>query len=530
MSPALLALILLSASPRGGMGATDCWMSCQRHVQEASLRSRICQACLTRGGTDAWVLALGDLKPVPQQPLRSALTDENWRVRWAAVRTGAKARKVPEARALAEWVMGIQGTARLPACLTAARAAAEAGRTPVAFFKGAGDKAAAAAARVQAHKEPIREALEVEVYAEDVAIRERALSHLATFLGQPPARVAVNAMEGRPESADAAVAGALRAVAERQESSVGRMLLEVARPGDQERVNRLFALYSQELQALAPDLASGDPMKRRTAVSSLRIYGPLAQREFEQALTDPDARVRQLAARGLAQAEGLTVLEAAGQRLRTGAQLDAQRPWLEALAREKRCQAALLAVAEDARQPAPVRGEALAQLTECDKGGSRERLRRVGPFLRDGLAPLRSGAVRALGAMTSGAELAELLRTALEDPSPEVVTAAIDTAAHKRQTAHAEAIADLLGSAHVPVRQAAAHALERLGRPQQVKALSECLLQDTVPAVRVSAAQALGVIGGPFAVSALSEAAQKDPDTHVQHVAREALKRLGFSR
>ncbi len=85
------------------------------------------------------------------------------------------------------------------------------------------------------------------------------------------------------------------------------------------------------------------------------------------------------------------------------------------------------------------------------------------------------------------------------------------------------------GSAHEPVRQAAARALERLGRPQHVKALSETLRQDRTVAVRVASAQALGVIGGPFAVSALSEAAEQDPDTHVQHVAREALRSLGFT-
>ncbi|MDY7230507.1 HEAT repeat domain-containing protein [Hyalangium rubrum] len=528
MSPALLLLVLLSASPRGGTGATDCWVSCQRHVQDASLRARVCKACITRGGPESWVLAVGGLKPVPEDVLRSALKDEDWRVRWASVRAGAKARGVPENRALAEWVTAGQAAADLPACLTAARAAAEAGKSPQDFFQGAGDKGPAAVSRIQARRDVIRQALEVEVYAEDPGTRERALSHLSTFLNQPPARVALQSMEGRPESGDAAVAGGLRAIAERKDTSVGRMLLEVAKPADQERVNRLFAVYSQELQALQPELTSGDPQKRRTAVASLRIYGPLAQRELEVALKDPDRQVRQHAARALAQAEGLKVQEAVGQRLRSGADVDAQRPWLELLAREKNCQATLLAVAEDSKQPAPVRGEALAQLVDCDMGG-RDRLKRIAPFLRDAQAPIRAGAVRALGAVAAGAEMTEALTAALEDPAPEVVAAAIDTAALKRQSPQADVIAALLGSEHPQVRQAAALALERLGKPQHVKALSECLRQDSVPAVRVSAAQTLGVLGGPFAVSALSEAAKKDPDTHVQHVSREALKRLGFS-
>jgi HEAT repeat protein len=474
------------------------------------------------------VLALGDVRPVPQAELRSALMDEDWRVRWAAVRAGAKARAVPESQALAEWVAGAQGPAELPACLTAARAAAERELSPSAFLKGAGARGPAAAARVQARKEAIREALELELYAQEAGKPERALSHLAVFLNLPAARAALDAMEGRPEAADASVAGALKAFAGRKETSVGRMLLEAARPGDEERVNRLFAVYSQELQALQPDLIAVDTMKRRVSVSSLRVYGPLAQRELERAMQDPDAAVRQSAARGLARASGFSLREAAARQLQSGAGIAALRPWLEAMAHEKDCQALLLGVAEDSSLAAPIRGEALALLTECTWRG--DRYRRVAPFLRDAQAPIRAGAVRALGVGGSGAELTEALAAALEDPAPEVVAAAIDAAAHRRQSAQADEIAKRLEAEHPMVRQAAARALERLGRPRHVKALSDCLQQDPAPAVRVSAAQTLGVLGGPFALSALSQAAQNDPDTHVQHVSREALKRLGFTK
>lgn len=528
MSPALLLAILLSASPRGGTGATDCWLSCQRHIQDASLRGRICKACLTQGSPDAWVLPLASLKPVPQEPLRSALKDDDWRVRWAAVRASAKGRGVSETQALAEWVAGTPDSADLPACLTAARAAAEAGRTPAAFLQGTGEKGSATLARIQAQRDAIRQALEVEVYAESPHVGERALSHLAAFRNVSPARAALDAMSGRPEDSDAVVAAALRAIAERKETSVGKMLVEAAQGTDKAHIDRLFAVYSRELQALQPELTSGDPVKRRTAVSTLRLYGPLAQRELDQALLDKDAQVRQRAARGLAEAEGLTVPQAVSKRLQSGADLEAQRPWLELLARDKNCQVTLMAVANDAKQPAPVRGEAVAQLAECKMGGP-ERLKRVEPFLQDSEAPLRAGAVRALGAVASDSRMLEVLTLALVDPSPEVVTAAIDTAALKRLSAKADELAALLGSPHEPVRHAAARALERLGRPQHVKALSESLRQDPSAAVRVSAAQALGVIGGPFAVSALSEAVKHDADTHVQHVSREALRRLGFT-
>lgn len=521
-------MLLLSASPREDVGIPGCWKACQRHVQDAALRARVCRLCLTDGGTQGWVLALAEAKPVPESSLRSALTDEDWRVRWAAVRASAKVRKVPEARALAEWVTGLQAAADLPACLTAARVAAEAGATPSAFLQTGGEKGTAAAARVQARREAIREALEVELYSEEPATRLRALSHLATFLKVPPARVVVDAMEGRPESADAAAASALKDFAERQALSVGRMLVEVAQPEDRERVNRLFAIYSRELQALQPDLSSGDVMKRRTAVVKLRLYGPLAQRELEQALRDPDPRVQESAARGLAQAEGLSMMDAAGKRLQSSGDVVAQRPWLAALAREKNCQSSLLAVAEDLKQPVSIRGEALAQLSECDLWNA-ERGRRVLPFLNEPQPPLRAGALRAISG-ASGEELSESLKRGLQDPAPEVAVAAIETAARKRLSGMADAVAEQLESEHDEVRQASAQALERLGKDRHVKALTERLEKDPVPAVRVAAAQTLGMLGGPFAISALSLAAAKDPDSHVQHVSRESLKQLGFSQ
>jgi HEAT repeat protein len=530
VTPALLLLLLLSADPRGGAGSTGCWKACQRHVQDSSLRAKVCRLCITSGGTQDWLLMLAEVKPVPQSSLRSALADEDWRVRWAAVRAGAKVRKVSEPLALAEWVTGFPAQADLPACITAARAAADAGSTPSAFFQKAGSKGAAATARVQARKEAIREALEVELYAEDSTTRYRALSHLATFLKVPPARVVIDAMGGRPESADAIAAKALRELAEHDGLSVGRMLVEAAQPGDQERVNRLFAIYSQELQALRADLSSGDPAQRRSAVSKLRLYGPLAQRELEQALQSPDARVRESAARGMAQAEGLTLMQAAGKRLQSGADWASQRPWLEALAHENKCQEPLLVLADDPKQPVSVRGEALGLLAECD-GWLRERARgqRLKPFLDAAQPPLRAGALRALS-VGGGEETSDALKAGLEDPAPEVVVAAIDTSARRRQMGLADVVAGQLASEHAEVRQAAAQALERLGKDRHVKPLAECLQNDPVPAVRVAAAQTLGQLGGPFSISALSQAAAKDRDSHVQHVSREALRRLGFSK
>ncbi len=472
--------------------------------------------------------ALAGLASPPKEALRSALTDEDWRVRWAAVRAEAKVRGVPEKQSLAEWVASVPASAQLVACLTAARASAEAGLPPQGFLKGAGPKAGAALERIKARQDDIRGALEVELYAQSLQERGRALAHLSTFLGLPPARVVMGAMASRPESVDEAVAQALFHVAELQRSSVGRMLLEVAKPEDEALVNRLFAVYSRELEALQPELAAADLTARRSAVFSLKRYGPLATKELTRAMEDADRLVRHHAARGLAEAEGLTVLDAARRKLRPEAGLSALRPWLEVVTREKEGAALLLAVAEDARQPADVRGEAVARLGECEDGGKEQRFRRLAPFLQHAEPRVRAGAVRALGAMPRGNEAVEAVTRALEDPAPEVLVAALDGVAALRQASRGDTAARLLGSPSAEVREAAARALEFIGRASHTPGLVTCLKGDASAAVRVAAARSLGVLGGPQAVGALTEALQQDKDTHVQHVAREALQRLGF--
>ena len=109
-----------------------------------------------------------------------------------------------------------------------------------------------------------------------------------------------------------------------------------------------------------------------------------------------------------------------------------------------------------------------------------------------------------------------------------MAAAALDVVGQQRRLAQAESAVVLLGSADARVREAAARALERIGRAQHVKPLAETLQADPVASVRVAAAQTLALLGGPFAASALSQAASKDPDSHVQHVARRGLERLGF--
>ncbi|MCP3140569.1 HEAT repeat domain-containing protein [Pyxidicoccus xibeiensis] len=529
MSPALLLVVLLATGQQGGTGTKDCWMSCQRHVQDSATRARACAACLPAGRVDAWVAAVGSMRPVPREPLVSARKDADWRVRWAAVRAEARARGVSERQQLAEWVVGTPSASasELTACLTAARAAAEAGQSSADFLKAAGPRGLEAAGRVWARRNAIREALELEVYAEELSVRGAALAHLSGFLGRRPARLVLEALESRPESTDTIPATALKVVAERKRTSVGRLLLEEAKPADEARINRLFAVYSRELEALQPELAAPVALQRRKAVQALRLYGPLARKELERALEDADRWVRMDAARWLAETDGLTLGAAAERRLETKDAAVA-RPWLEAMVREKGCAAFFLGVARDTQQPPALRGDALTYLAECDEG-ARERAVRLAPLLHDSQALVRAGAVRALGTLSSRrTEVAEATTRALEDPAPEVVAAALEVVAGQRQSTRGDEAAGLLGSEHPAVRAAAARALEHIGRPPHVKELAVCLREDPVAAVRVAAAQALGYIGGPHAAAALSDAATRDTDTHVQHVSRESLKRLGF--
>lgn len=529
MSPALVLILLLSAGQHGGQAA-PCWTSCQQHVKDSALRSKVCQRCVTEGGGEAWVLALGEQRPLPREALRSAQGDADWRVRWASVRAQARGQRRSEQSVLADWVVGAPASEEGLACLTAVRAAAKAGLAPSDFFKKAGGPGRAASARVRAQAEALREALEVEVYAESPLARGEALSHLATFLGRPPARVLLEAMARRPESVDEVAASALLSVAERTRTSVGRMLLLEARPADEALINRLFAVYSRQVEALQAGLVSPEVSQRRDAVLRLRHYGPLAQRELERAVGDEDGSVRRLAVLGLAQAEGLSLLEAAARRVRAPGEAVARSPWLEAASLEKHCERFFRELAREEPLSVQVRGEALGWLAECDEGlGRRSRFQALSVFLADARAPLRAGAVRALSSPRSP-EGDEVVASALEDPAPEVVAAALEVVARHRQASQGDSAAALLGSEHPGVREAAARALVLIGRPSHVKGLIRSLEEDPLPAVRVATVQALANLGGPFVVAALSQAAAKDPDTHVRHVAREALGRLGFRR
>lgn len=526
----LLLVLLLAASPsRGGTVASDCWASCRRHVTDPSLRARTCPVCVTGGRVDSWVTSLGTGGAEARMALDSARKDPHWRVRWAAVRAEARSRGLTERRALADWIMDTPPEADLGACLTAVRAAADAGRSTADFLRDAGARGPAAAARVWARREAVRQTLALEMFSQEPAVRLPALLHLATFQGRSTTRVVLDAVASRPVAGDEVMASLLSAVAERQRASVGRLLLVEAKPPDEAVINRLFAVYSRELDALRPELGSGDVQRRRTAVAGLRRYGPLATRELEGALGDADARVREHAARGLAESGGKPLREAALQGVKGAETVEAARPWLEAMAHEKGCAAFLRDVADgrNARTP-EIQGEAVALMGDCQEGASPTR--RLAAYTSASVPSVRAGAVRALAALPRSPEAVELAAKALGDGSPEVVAAALDVLASYRQPSRGDDAAGLLGSDHPVVRAAAARALEFVGRPPHVRVLAERLRADPAVEVRIAVVRTLTALGGPQAVAALSEAAAHDADSHVKHVSQEGLRRLGFGR
>src|SRR6218665_4188856 len=99
MSPPLLLLLLLTASPSGGQGTAGCWTACQRHVREPPLRAKVCPLCITAGRGDAWMQELSKAKSDPgaQAALLSALKDQDWRGRWGGARGHGKGQGPTEA-------------------------------------------------------------------------------------------------------------------------------------------------------------------------------------------------------------------------------------------------------------------------------------------------------------------------------------------------------------------------------------------------------------------------------------------------
>lgn len=528
----LLAALAQADMPQARSQAMGCKASCEAHVKQPGLRANICNRCfmgaLSVNDRGAWVIALGAAEG-GAEGVTSALADPDWEVRWGAVRALSKQKGQAELSALASWIVKAQGDDGKRARLTAAHLAGKRKLTSSTLLKVAGKDGPAAAAAVWEDRAAIRRTLEVELYGTDPFLQLEALQHLALFLSIPEGQVVLEAMRGKPESTDVIPARLLIRRAELGGPPAGLTLLKGAREEHKPFVDRLFALYSAQLDLLRPKLASKDLEERKATVREVWSYGPLGAFDLEQMLLDEVNTVRLLAARGVAAGEGLTLLEAAKNRLSPQSKTPAllQTRWIDVLGESggKGCDEPLIALVKNQALSDGVRGAAVKGLGAC---GGAESFKTIVEALDNSAPAIRVGAIQALQYMPRNTRAEAAAAKALTDPDPTVLAAAVRTVGTQRQAGRVEQVRPLLDHADPGVRAAAVEALATLGGSSSVISISRRLKDDRDASVRVAAAKALGELGGPHAPGALGEAAKKDPDSRVQHVALESLRRLGF--
>jgi HEAT repeat protein len=525
---ALWLLATPAAAQSRAFGAR-CKESCARHLSDPRQRTVLCGRCLTDNTNDrgAWAAALKDESP-RQDVLEEILKDDDWQVRWGAIRAMAT-RGFSDMRELSRWIM--EGRDNLP-CLTAIHLAGSKKQTTGAMLQVAGSMGPSSAALCWNKRDELRKALEVEMYSTDPLTRREALLHLSTFLEIAPARAVLNAMATRAVETDGAAAQLLVEDAAAGGPAAGFAVLKAAKEPDAARVNRLLAVWAVTFDAQRPKLKATEPLNdRKEAISILSAIGPLGAVELEKLLDDPDVSIRHGAARALARGEGMVLGLYAKQKLDPAAKLpNAVRiKWVEFLGRSdaESCAQTLKAAIADVRLDDGVRAAALSALGGCAGAAAMPEVKKA---LASKSPRQRAAAVAALGQIPRVAEAAQLVADALRDLEPEVLAAAIGAAAAQRLTTKIPEVVGLMEHGSMEVRMAAARALVVMGDSRSVSVLGRALQKDAAPEVREVCARGLGELGGPDAPGPLTHAAEKDVSSRVKYVASESLRKLGFSR
>ncbi len=502
--------------------AVRCLSACQRSVP-VGLHPRVCSAGCSPaiqdpGLAQGWVARLLRVVPFPEQALRAALADPDWRVRAAALEVAARRAGVSPAALISARLREAEEPQALQLALVAAR-----GGPAFAPIEPR------AAARFRALAEKVSAALEVELYAIDPGERLAALADLAAFTGRGEARVALEAMRSRPASTDEIVAGTLQTWAARGRTTAPGAVLREARREDAPRVDRLLAVWSARLGPLLPALQGGAPPQQRLeAVEAAGELAPLSAPQLRPLLAQEEPALRTAAARALARGEGLALLDAALAHLDAADEPEAVRAgWLLAAggARGPGCQGRLHAALPEPRAPA-LRGALLKALAACAGEGALTVL----AAQKEQSAPVRAAAVEALAAIPRSPQAEALALAGLEDGEPLVLVAAARVVREQRQARATPRLLALLRHADASVRRAAVEALEGVGGPKAADAVGQRLREDASSEVRGAAAAALGWMGGPDAAAALTHAAAHDADDRVRYLARGSLHRLGFVR
>ncbi len=517
-----------TAEPSRAFGAR-CKDACLSHLKDPRQRAVLCGRCLTDSTNDrgSWALALKDEAP-PMHVLDGITKDDDWQVRWGALRAMAALRGFPDMRELSRFIM--EGRDLAP-CATALHLAATRKQTIATTLEPAGSMGASAAALCWRKRDELRKALEVEMYSTDGLVRREALLHLATFLEISPARVVLNAMEKRPPATDEAAALLLVEDAYAGGPAAGAAVLSTAKEADKPRVDRLLTIWAQALDTQRPRLKSAEQKERKEALVALSAIGPLGARELEGLLDDPDASIRHSAARGLARGEGMTLGVYAQTKLdpKNKVPNGTRIRWAEFLGSSEAegCEDTLRKAIGEARLDDAVRAAALAALGAC---AGAKVLPEVKTALTSKSVKQRAAAVTALGQIPRAPEAAALITAALKDVESEVLAAAVRAAGEQHLTARAAEVTALLEHSAVEVRLAAAQALVKMGDARSAAALGRVLQKDSAAEVREACARGLGDLGGPDAVGPLTVAAEKDASSRVKYVAGESLRKLGFSK
>jgi len=496
-----------------------CRRPCRALLTDARLAASLCAKC----GLDADPMSfLFKLPAVPAE----ARADDDWQVRWGAVRAEAKLMGLSPEKRLAQWVDSARGSERVTACITALFAAGARPTTRDAFLAAS----PAALAACQQVERSVSSRAEDELLVADLPRALEALACISRARGVGAGRVVLDAVQSRPTQVDEPLATLLVHHAERGGPAAGLTLLRDATPRDQGPLDRLLVVYAAVRDRQRPLLGSTEREARRQALVALAPLAPLSASELALGLDDPQASLRMLSANALARGEGLTVVEAAEARLSgsTPASPAEKRRWLTLLADvdDASCPPLTRRTWKDQTQPDVVRAEALVSLAGCAR---RDSLPDLIEASTSSNVTLQAAVMRAVLQLPREPRVTPLIEAGLSSPTEEVIAGAAQALGAHRLTPLAPRLVPLLDHGSALVRAQALTALFVLDPRRAQPLLISRLEKDPDAKVRVAASAALSEAGGPLAISALARASKHDPDERVKMAAVGALRRLGVT-
>jgi HEAT repeat protein len=457
---------------------------------------------------------------------RAAFADEDWQVRWAAVRAEAAARTITLSRRASEWIETAPTQERAIACATAALGAGLFGKTLFSFL----ENEPSALKACQVIERSVLEECQTELLLVDQVRALEALSATSTAFERSHGRIVLDTLANRSAEATERLAQLLIEAATRSGTPAGRALLEAAKADDEKAMNRLLEVYATLRDRQRPLLSSTDRDARRQAVHALAAIAPLSAPELSSALADAEPSVRMAAARALARGEGRSIVEAALARFAPQGTTSAseKRRWLILLADvdDPACPGFTRSIWKDATQPDAVRADALVSLAGCAR---KESLADLDEASRLPNAVVQQGVMRAVLELPREPAVVGLVETALTSSTPEVLVAATTAIAAHRLAALSNRVQALVGHSDPTVRKSSLSALSSLDARKAQPVVITALAKDRDISVRATCAHLLADSGGPLAVSALVNTVKSDPNPHVKSAASASLRRLGIA-